>query len=189
MARALLLLLLASAVHAQDAEWLRTWTEAQRHRPASIASAARIAAPEEPGTPLLIRGRVYQRDGRTPAPNVVVFAYHTDAKGLYNGSRTGWRLRGWAKSDANGRFEFRTIRPGSYPGTRILAHVHMTVEGPNLPRRWAPELNFLDDPFVTASAKERSEAEGTFGSVRPVTVRNGVQSVEFNIRVEEEGRF
>lgn len=38
-----------------------------------------------------------------------------------------WRLEGWAKTDFEGRFEFRTIRPGPYPGRREAAHIHLTL--------------------------------------------------------------
>lgn len=166
------------------------WTEAQQRRPAAIAAVARIAPANEPGTPMIIHGRVLQSDGVTPISNVIVFAYQTDNKGLYNtNDAPGWRLRGWAKTDANGRFEFRTIRPGSYPGTRNPAHVHLTIEGPRIARRGTGELRFLDDPFVSAWEKQRSTAAGAFGSVRPVTTKAGVQHVDLNLRLSEEGRF
>lgn len=184
-------LLMTSALFAQvDQGWLRLWEEAQRQRPRTIATVARIAPQGEPGTPLVVHGRVVQRDGKTPAPNVIVFAYHTDATGVYNrrGAR-GYRLRGWAKTDANGRFEFHTIRPAAYPNRREEAHIHLTIEGPNLPRRWVPDINFAGDPLLSAEDKRRSSAAGAFGSIRPVTTRGGVQHVDFNIRVEEESKF
>lgn len=172
------LFLLALPLAAQDAEWLATWEEAQRHRPKNVASTARLAPAGEPGTPLVVRGRILQSDNK-PAANVVVFAYQTDARGVYNhDNRRGWRLRGWARTDAQGRFEFHTIRPASYPNSRIAAHIHLTVEGPGLPRRWTPELHFRDDPFAARSA-----------DALPVTTRNGVQSVDYVYRIVNEGRF
>ncbi|MBY0436526.1 MAG: intradiol ring-cleavage dioxygenase, partial [Cyclobacteriaceae bacterium] len=38
----------------------------------------------EPGTRLIVTGKVYQRDGRTPAPGVIVYYWQTDSKGLYS---------------------------------------------------------------------------------------------------------
>jgi protocatechuate 3,4-dioxygenase beta subunit len=157
------------------------WNRAQRERPAIVASVGRIASASEPGQPLVVHGRVYRSDGVTPAAGVVVFGYHTDRTGVYNRTGAhGWRLYGWAKSDADGRFEFRTIRPGAYPGRGIPAHIHVTIDAPSLPRRWVDELQFLDDPLLTAEQKR---------SARPVTTRAGVQNVDFNIRIEEKGRF
>jgi protocatechuate 3,4-dioxygenase beta subunit len=177
---------------AQDPEFVRAWERAQKERPATLSAVARIAPAGEPGTPLTIRGRVYQTDGRTPAPGVMVFAYQTDREGLY-APRTEpphtWRLKGWARTGEDGRFQFHTIRPGAYPGRTIAEHVHFSIEGPSLPRRFTPELNFADDPIATAAAKRASDAAGVFGSVRQVQKTADGQLVEFNIRITESGRF
>jgi protocatechuate 3,4-dioxygenase beta subunit len=175
----LALVLLALPLAAQDREWVATWEEAQRHRPNNVAAAARIAPAGEPGTPLVVRGRILQSDGKKPAANVIVFAYQTDAKGVYNHNNArGWRLRGWARTDAQGRFEFQTIRPASYPNTRTPAHIHLTVEGPGLPRRWTPEIHFRDDPLAARMTDPS-----------PVATRNGVQFVDYVYRIANDGRF
>ena len=173
-------ILVSTVMCAQDPQWVRDWEEAQRQRPATIGSAGRIAPLAEPGIPMVVRGRVVKADGRTPVPGVIVFAYQTDRSGVYNeAGLPGWRLRGWAKSDAQGRFELRTIRPGSYPGTRTPAHIHVTIDGAGIPRRWAPEIQFADDPFTDRNGR----------GVLPVTVKNGIQYVDYRIRVEERGKF
>ena len=187
---ATLVLLGVLPVQAQDRDWVRTWEEAQRQRPRTIGSAGRIAAANEPGTPLVVHGRVFQADGKTPAAGIMVFAYQTDNKGEYNrNDAAGWRLRGWAQSDAQGRFEFHTIRPASYPSGRTPAHIHVTIEGPRLPRRWTTEVHFLDDPFLSDGQKRQSAALGAFGSVRPVTTRQRTQHVDYSIRIAESGKF
>lgn len=186
--RAAVLLFVATAVCAQDFDWVREWERANRSRPANVPTVGRIAPASEPGTPLVVHGRVFKSDGVTPAPDVVVFGYHTDRTGVYN-SGPGWRLYGWAKSDNDGRFEFRTIRPGSYPRGRNPAHIHVTIDGPGLPRRWTNEVEFLDDPYLTDDLKKKSAAKGVFGSIRPVAVRNGIQHVDYAIRTEETGKF
>src|SRR6187455_1003835 len=48
----------------------------------SLTSRARIAPAGEPGVPMTIEGLVTTIGGK-PAPNVVVYAYHTDAGGIY----------------------------------------------------------------------------------------------------------
>jgi hypothetical protein len=42
---------------------------------------------------------------------------------------------------------------------------------------------------LTAGNRRESRQAGRFGSIRPVTVRDGVQQVTFNIRIRNEGRF
>lgn len=167
-------LLLATSLAAQDQDWVRDWERAQQRRPGTVGSIGRIAPASEPGTPMIVHGRI-----EPPKEGIIVFAYQTDRSGVYNAPGTrGWRLQGWARSDAGGRFEFRTIRPGSYPGTRNPAHIHITIEGPGVPRRWASEIQFADDPLM----------RGRAGAL-PVAARNGVQHVNYTIRVEERGKF
>jgi protocatechuate 3,4-dioxygenase, beta subunit len=185
-----LLLWFAAAAHGQDAYWLRMWEGAQRERPRALNTAGRMAPANEPGTPLVVHGRIYQPDGKTPAPGLIVFAYQTDNTGVYHPQGApGYRLKGWARTDKDGRFELHTIRPASYPSGRTAAHIHITIEGPKLPRRWTPDVLFAGDPFLSDQEKRDSAARGAFGSIRPVTVRNGTQHVDFNIRIADQGLF
>jgi protocatechuate 3,4-dioxygenase beta subunit len=50
-----------------------------------------------------------------------MYAYHTDAHGIYNEQKSlqvAPRLQGWLKTDADGRYEYRSIRP---------AHIRMPI--------------------------------------------------------------
>jgi protocatechuate 3,4-dioxygenase beta subunit len=169
----------------QDVEYLQALERAQRDRPKVLTSRARIAPAGEPGTPMVVHGRVFRSDGRTPARGLVVFAYHTDRTGIYAEPGKGphvWRLRGWAETDSDGRFEFQTIRPAPYPGRAISAHIHFSIEGPGVPR-FSAELLFADDDLVTAAERKESASQGMFGSVVAVQVRDGVQHVTVNYRI------
>ena len=176
----------------QDLEYERALARAQQLKPSRVGSVARIAPANEPGSPLVINGRVFKADGRTPAAGLTVFAYHTDANGVYDVPSNGphsWRLKSWAVTDAEGRFTFQTIRPASYPNATVPQHVHLSFEGPGVPRRFSGEIEFDDDPKVTEQQRAASRAAGIFGPVRPVTKRNGVDHVETNIRIENRGGF
>jgi protocatechuate 3,4-dioxygenase, beta subunit len=173
------------AARLQDLEYERALERAQRDRPRVLAATGRIAPAGEPGTPLVIHGRVFRQDGRTPAPDMIVFAYHTDATGHYDVASAGphsWRLRGWVKTDADGRFEFATIRPAPYPNRKTAAHVHLSIEGAGVPRQSAG-LVFEDDPLLTEKERQDSAKAGLFGSVRPVQARDGAQHVTLSIRI------
>ena len=59
---------------------------------------------------LHLSGRVYEKDGETPAKDVIIYIYHTDRQGIYQAEKhaIGWaqrhgRYRGWVKTDENGR--------------------------------------------------------------------------------------
>ena len=106
----------------------------------SLESQARIGPVDEPGEPLRITGTVYQTDGRTPAAGVAIYAYQTNAQGLYaNGNNTSeWsrrhgRLRGWLKTGENGTYRFDTIKPAPYPNDILPAPLHFPVFEPARP--------------------------------------------------------
>jgi protocatechuate 3,4-dioxygenase beta subunit len=142
---------------AQDVEYQRAVERAQQSRPANLSSTARIAPTSEPGDPLVIRGQLLNVDG-SPAANAVVFAYHTDRGGLYDKRENGphsWRLRGWVRTDKDGRFTFETIRPGSYPNTNNPPHVHFTAFLPNGDRYHAGGLELsMTRPAAIPSPEE-----------------------------------
>lgn len=155
--------------------------------PADIPSQIRLAPSGEPGVPMRIFGRVLDGSGRARA-GIVVYAYQTDHTGIYprprqrlgrEAMRHG-RLRGWVRSDAQGRYAIDTIRPGSYPGQDVAEHVHMHVLEPGCFTYFIDDLMFLDDPKL--SAEERQQAHGTGGNgfLRPAMV-SGVWWVERDI--------
>jgi len=96
---------------------------------AAYASPSRmkIAADTEPGQRLVITGHVFSADGR-PRGGIQMYAYHTDAKGLYrpDGSFKGEpRLRGTLVTASDGSYEIDTIKPAPYPDRNIPAHIHV----------------------------------------------------------------
>jgi len=126
------------------------------NQPAAISSVMRIAGKDEAGEQLSISGTVLKSDGKTPFANVLLYAYHTDSKGIYSkaGNEKGiqkWhgRLHGWCRSDANGRYEIRSIRPAPYPsGQGGPAHIHMAVREPDGATYYINDFVFADDPNV-----------------------------------------
>ena len=185
------LLITAAGLSAQDRDFIAAMERAQQQRPSSIGSTARIAPATESGTPLRLSGRIAGLDGR-PLANAIVFAYHTDKNGLYDAKDKGphsWRLKGWARSDAEGRFTFETIRPGSYPNERNPAHVHFAAFTPSGERYHAGEVQFSDDPLLSSAQRQQSERDGEFGEVRPVRTDGGMQIVEFALRLKPADRF
>ncbi|MBA3891389.1 MAG: intradiol ring-cleavage dioxygenase [Gemmatimonadaceae bacterium] len=123
--------------------------------PAGLTATMTIAPPEEPGERLIIRGTVYQPDGRRPAAGVLMYAYHTNAAGAYarrggergNAQRHGY-LRGWLLTDSLGRYTIHTIRPAAYPSATEPQHVHVTLTPPGGRERWVESTLFADDPLL-----------------------------------------
>jgi len=127
-----------------------------------------ITPKDEPGEPLIVSGTIYGPDGKTPLPGVTLYVYHTDAEGYYRkgtNSSSNPRLRGWMKTNTEGKYEFRTIKPGSYPGTRNPAHIHAKVRGAGYREQWSDEFHFEGDPFLSEQEKQSEAGGGRFASI------------------------
>jgi len=176
---------------AQNATYIRAVESAFGEFAATTASTGRIASADEPGVPLVIKGTLLRADGHTPLGGALVFAYHTDRHGLYNPNETAhsWRLRGAVRTAADGSFEFQTIRPASYPRTRIPQHIHVelqTADG----NYHAGEWRFADDPMIDDEERAASQRAGQFGWVRPVgPMGKAGHAIDVKVRVDPERAF
>jgi protocatechuate 3,4-dioxygenase beta subunit len=98
-----------------------------------------IVTPDEPGEPLILSGTVYAPDGRTRVVGARVRIYHTDATGRYSrdgGDESRPRLQIVVQTNAEGRYEVRTIVPAAYPAQRSSpAHIHIMVPSKAAPNR------------------------------------------------------
>lgn len=141
-----------------------------QHPGARALSEGRIAGVDEPGEPMEIEGTVYAADGATPAAGVVLYAYHTGIDGLYQAKHQPGppRLRAWFKTDARGRYAYRTIRPAAYPEGKWAAHVHTQLWSATVPAQWGTTLLFADDPLLSAGERRESAALGRFANIRPL---------------------
>ena len=173
-----------------EPEYVQIWLAAQAARPAEIPHAARIGPVGEPGTPLVVRGRLYRSDGQRTVPNAVIFAYQTDHTGIYNPPGVlGWRLTGWAKTDEEGWFEFTTIHPAPYPSGDTPAHIHLSAEGPSIARQILGDVRFAGDPRLTADDRRAAARAGRFTGLCPVIVEHGVERCEMLFRLTGEYVF
>lgn len=130
-----------------------------------------------PGPKLVLKGKVFKRDGRTPAAGVILYIYHTNQDGKYTpmGNAKGWgrrhgEIRGWVKTDNNGSYTFYTLKPGTYPSRSEPAHIHATVLEPNGKYYYLEEWYFADDPLLYKLKSQKRSMHGGEGIVTPVKV-------------------
>lgn len=143
-----------------------------------LSSVTTLPDYNEAGQKIEISGIVYQRDGRTPAKDVVIYVYHTDQTGVYptKGNETGWAkrhgyIRGWVKPDKNGFYQFYTLKPMAYPNRKDPAHIHVTIKEPDKNEYWIDEYLFEDDPLLVSKP---SKPRGGNGVVKLLPPANGV---------------
>ncbi len=156
--------------------------------PAAIASTDTSTGWTEPGQKLLVTGMVYKRDGKTPAPNVILYYWQTDNNGRYS-PRPGMderaklhgHIRGWVKTDAQGKYAIYTIRPAPYPNRDMPAHIHISVKEPDINNEYyIDDLVFDDDKLLTSAKRKALENRGGNGILR-VLLSGGLQVAEHNI--------
>jgi protocatechuate 3,4-dioxygenase beta subunit len=138
--------------------------------PGATGAATAVLIPAgEPGEPLIVEGRVVTDDGK-PVAGAPLYLYHTDIHGYYseggkderNSGARNSRLRGNLKTDAEGRYQFRTIKPGQYPGSSgPPAHIHYEIT-PEQQCKQAFELIFEGDSRLTPEIRQRAAKHDFF---------------------------
>ena len=137
-------------------------------RPAKLSATARVASANEPGAPMVIEGIVRDTSGK-PRANVIVYAYQTNAQGKYPPGKT-WHggMRGWVLTGKDGQYRFDTIRPASYPNSKLPEHVHMHVVEVGKCHYYIDDVHFADDPLLTPELrKTASHGRGGIGIATP----------------------
>lgn len=128
---------------------------------------AKLADAGEAGEVLVVSGRVFAPDCRTPLPGALLDVWQANSAGLYDIDKpatltdsTPLRLRGRLLTDAEGRYEIETIVPGRYPippglpgleqyaGRMRPAHIHFMVMHP-LFGPLTTQLYFKGDPHLS----------------------------------------
>lgn len=137
---------------------------------------------------LIITGKVFQLDGKTPAPNVIIYYWHTDDAGLYSSNSETpkeavkhGKLRGWIKSDENGDYKIKTSRPAAYPNQDIPQHIHLSIKEPDINNEYYADRYFDDDPLYLKHKKKYGKEDRAGTELLRVVLDNDIQIAEHNI--------
>jgi protocatechuate 3,4-dioxygenase, beta subunit len=117
-------------------------------------------AGEPLGERIIVTGRVLD-DGGRPVPHTLVEIWQANAAGRYFHQTDAhpapidpnFSGAGRALTDANGRYQFVTIKPGAYPWNNHEnawrpAHIHFSLFGPAFATRLVTQMYFPGDPLV-----------------------------------------
>ncbi|MEV4236510.1 protocatechuate 3,4-dioxygenase subunit beta [Nocardia sp. NPDC050408] len=111
------------------------------------------------GQRIIVHGRLLDGDGK-PVPNSLIEIWQANAGGRYRHDRGAWDCPldpnfdgvGRTITDAAGRYEFTTIKPGAYPWRNHHnawrpAHIHFSLFGRAFAQRLVTQMYFPDDPL------------------------------------------
>lgn len=120
-----------------------------------LASVDTLPDFNDDGQKIKVTGNIYNHNG-TPADDVILYIYHTNANGIYAAKQgaKGWEIRhgsirGWMKTDKEGKYTFYTLIPGRYPDRSSPAHIHLTILEPNGKYYWLGSYYFNGDSLLT----------------------------------------
>ncbi|MTJ04860.1 MAG: protocatechuate 3,4-dioxygenase subunit beta [Sediminimonas qiaohouensis] len=128
------------------------------------------------GERILMHGRVLDEMGR-PVPETLIEIWQANAGGRYRHVKDGYLAPldpnfggcGRTITDAEGRYQFLTIRPGAYPWPNRAndwrpMHIHISVFGHAFGQRLITQMYFEGDPLIArcpiaATIKDRGQLD------------------------------
>lgn len=128
------------------------------------------------GERIVMHGRVLDENGR-PVPQTLVEIWQANAGGRYRHVKDSYLAPldpnfggcGRTLTDAEGRYQFLTIRPGAYPWPNRAndwrpMHIHISVFGHSFGQRLITQMYFEGDPLIArcpiaATIKDRSQLD------------------------------
>ncbi len=148
-----------------------------------------LAGPNEPGTRMIISGRVFNLDCSEYIPNTIVDVWHADDAGSYDNN--GFNLRGYTKTNSQGFYLFETIKPGKYLNGNSFrpSHIHYKITPPGF-AELTTQLYFEGDDSIPGDAAA-SITSGTFDASNRIIALTenaaGVLEGTFDIIINGDG--
>ena len=148
----------------------------------AIIDMAKQDAHEALGERIIVRGRVLDEDGRA-VPDTMLEIWQANAAGRYNHERDQhdaprdphFKGEGRVFTDAQGWYQFTTIKPGAYPWRNHANawrpnHIHFSLFGPGFATRLITQMYFPGDPLLdldpifhsVADARARAQLVAAF---------------------------
>lgn len=149
------------------------------------------------GIPILVSGQVTDEDGR-PVRKALIEVWQADHAGKYDHPddtlpvQPDPNFRGWARmlTDDEGRYRFRSIKPGPYPNPGYdnwmrPPHIHYSIFAAGLMQRLITQLFFpgeeLNDVDPILNGVEDLDARASLIAREQAPAADGAQAYAFDI--------
>lgn len=138
------------------------------------------------GVDIKVSGTVYRADGKTPAEGVILYVYQTNEEGVYpkKGDEKGWAkrhgyIRGWIKTDSEGRYTFYTQKPMFYGSAP--AHIHATILEPDGKYYYIKDFLFDGDKNLTSRQINDPRPRGGNNGILSYKKQDGILFAQRNL--------
>nr|WP_321223367.1 hypothetical protein [uncultured Psychroserpens sp.] len=135
--------------------------------------------------PLILTGIIYQKDGVTPAKDVILYIEQADENGDFDlrnhNDKRYTHHRGWVKTDANGRYTFYTFVPGNDRRYNQLSQLFPTIKEPSKPAYNLESFLFDEDPLLTRLCRKKIAKKGDPTRILKPVEKDNLLLVEKNI--------
>jgi protocatechuate 3,4-dioxygenase beta subunit len=175
----------AGALQAQEQDHTRKatpWNEIGPFYKRLAPSTAQLRAPDDPGLPVIVSGRVFSTRGDV-LEGARMEIWQANHRGLYD--LDGYRYRAVLLADGDGRYSFDSVMPGHYPG-RVCQHIHYLVTAPGY-KPLITQLYFATDPVFEGDPDRNYTRDPLIRSrelVRPVTLSGDPKEIHANVNFE-----
>ncbi len=153
---------------------------------------AKITPALEPGTTLVISGRVWGLDTRKPLSMAVLDVWQANAKGRYDNDDAAkppaadvFLNRARMVTDENGYYEYQTVHPGRYQigdNQWRPSHIHYYVQAPGY-KPLVTQMYFKGDPI---NAQDQFIKPSLIVDVQVVKTANGsIEQGTFDVVLEK----
>jgi catechol 1,2-dioxygenase len=112
-----------------------------------------LRLPGSKGTPIVLKGKIFKEDGKTPVKEALVEIWHCNEAEVYDNTSDDYNYRGGQKTGTNGSYEFKTILPSPYKAVPTIesswrpAHIHMRVSVPDQ-QDLITQIYFKGDKYI-----------------------------------------
>lgn len=149
-----------------------------------------LRVPNTNGTPIVLKGFIFKEDGKTPINNAFVEIWHCDEHEFYDNASDEYKYRGGQKTNAGGKYEFKSILPVPYKANPTdeaswrPAHIHMRVSVPNQ-QDLITQLYFKDGKYV--GTDRWASDPNAVNRILPITKnKSGESEIIFNVIMSKE---
>ena len=148
-----------------------------------------LAAENEPGSRMIITGRILNLDCDEFIPNTIVDVWHANNAGQYDNQ--GFSLRGFTTSNAQGFYLFETVKPGKYLNGNSFrpSHIHFKITAPGF-STLTTQLYFEGDTSIPNDAAASIDSGTYDASNRIISLTEnseGILEGTFDIMINGNG--